>query len=197
MSQDIEKTSHKQTFKFLLAILAIMLLLLPFVTTFNSILTEIINNIGFYRTIQATVVPFESRLVVGIVRGVGVPAFLAPAGERASFYLTKGKQYSPVELQWNCLGWQSLLLLILSLVVGLQGDFTRISKIECILIGFLGTFLTNIFRMVFITIGIYYVNTIFALLLHDYLAALTTIIWLIFFWWFSYAYVLEEKPAPA
>jgi len=192
---------EKDTFKLLLAALAVMLVLLPFLTTFNSVLTSVINKIGLYQTIQKTIVPFESRLIVTIIRPLGIPAFLAPAtsnvggpGERASFYLLKGSEYFPVQLQWNCLGWQSFLLLIFSLVVGLQGNFTKISKIECVLIGILGTFLINIFRMVFITIGIYYVNTVFALLIHDYFAALTTIIWLFFFWWFSYSFVLEEKP---
>ena len=185
-------SNQKQTFKLLLAGLAVMLVLLPFVTTFNSVLTEIVNKIGFYRTLQETIVPFESRLIVLVVRFLGVSAFLAPVGERASFYLLKGSQYFPVELQWNCLGWQSLLLLGISFLVGLSGNFTKLSKLECILIGLLGTFLLNIFRMVFITVGIYYVNTVFALLIHDYFAALTTIIWLFFFWWFSYSFVLEE-----
>jgi len=183
----------KQTFKLLFAILAVMLLLLPFVTTFNSVLTELVNRVGLYRSLQQTIVPFEARLVVGIIRPLGIPAFLAPAGERAAFYLQRGKEYLPVELQWNCLGWQSLLLLGVSLLVGLQGNFTRLSKLECIMIGFLGTFLTNILRMVFITVGIYYVNTVFALLIHDYFAAFTTILWLFFFWWFSYSFVLEER----
>jgi hypothetical protein len=47
--------------------------------------------------------------------------------------------------------------------------------------------------MVFITVGIYYVNTVFALLIHDYFAAFSTIVWLMFYWWFSYAFVLEHK----
>jgi len=184
---------QKKTFKLLLAGLAVMLALLPFVTTFNSVLTAVINKIGLYQTMQKTVVPFESRLIIILVRFLRVPAFLAPAGERASFYFLKGAEYFPVELQWNCLGWQSLLLLFISLVVGLQGNFSRLSKVECVLIGLTGTFLVNILRMVFITIGIYYINTVFALLIHDYFAALTTIIWLFFFWWFSYAFVLETK----
>lgn len=172
-----------------------MLVVLPFVTTFNSVLTALINKIGLYRNLQETIVPFESRLIVLVVRFLGVSAFLAPVGERASFYLLKGSQYFPVELQWNCLGWQSLLLLGLSFVVGFQGHFTRLSKFECFLIGVLGTFLINIFRMVLITVGIYYVNTVFALLIHDYFAALTTVAWLFFFWYFSYSFVLEEiKP---
>lgn len=184
---------QKQTFKLLLIGLAVMLALLPLVTTFNSVLTELINKIGLYRVIQETVVPFESRLVVAIVRLLGIPAFLAQAGDQASFYFIKGQEAFPVQLQWNCLGWQSLLLLFLSFAVGFMGNFTRISKLECVLIGLLGTFLINIFRMVFITIGIYYVNTVFALLIHDYFAAIVTIIWLFGFWWFSYSFVLETK----
>lgn len=184
---------QKNTFKLLLAVLAVMLVTLPFVTTFNSVLTGLIERVGLYRTIQEVIVPFESRLVVTIIRFLDIPAFLAPAGEKASFYFIKGQEAFPVQLQWNCLGWQSLLLLFLSFAVGLLGNFTRISKLECVLIGLLGTFLINIFRMVFITVGIYYVNTVFALLIHDYFAALTTIAWLFGFWWFSYSFVLEEK----
>lgn len=184
---------QKQTFKLLLVGLVIMLVLLPFVTTFNSALTLVIEKIGFYQTIQNMIVPFESRLVVAVIRLLQIPAFLAPEGERAAYYLLKGKTYFSVELQWNCLGWQSLLLLLVSFMVGFQGHFTNLSKLQCIAIGFLGTFLINIFRMVFISVGLYYVNTIFALLIHDYFAALVTIAWLFFFWWFSYKYVLEEK----
>lgn len=184
---------EKKTFQLLFAALAVLLMILPFVTTFNSVLTSVVNKIGLYRTVQNMIVPFESRLIVTLVQLLGIPAFLAPAGERAAFYLLKGKEYFPVELQWNCLGWQSLLLLGLSLLVGLQGNFTRLSRVECVLIGLLGTFSVNLFRMVFITLGIYYINTVFALLIHDYFAALTTIAWLFFFWWFSYSFVLEKR----
>lgn len=184
---------QKQTFKLLFLGLIAMLVVLPFVTTFNSVLTELINRIGFYKVIQDNVVPFEARIVVSIIRPLGVPAFLAPMGEQADFYFLKGREVFPVDLQWNCLGWQSLLLLLISFAVGFQGNFTKISKLECIIVGFLGTFLINIFRMVFISVGVYYVNTIFALLIHDYFAALVTVIWLFFFWWFSYSFVLEEK----
>lgn len=186
---------QKNTFKLLFLGLVVMLVALPFVTTFNSALTAVINKVGFYKVIQETVVPFESRFVVTIIRFLGVPAFLSPLGETADFVLVKGKDYFPVDLQWNCLGWQSLLLLFISFLVGFQGNFTRLSKLECIAIGLLGTFLVNIFRMVFISVGVYYVNTIFALLIHDYFAAFVTILWLFFFWWFSYSFVLETKDA--
>jgi exosortase/archaeosortase family protein len=186
---------QKKTFKLLLAGLAIILALLPFITTFNAVLTEIINSLGLYKAIQDTLVPWESSLIVVIARWLGIKAFVLPKEEVGAFVIQKGNEYLPADLQWNCLGWQSLVLLLVSFVVGLQGNFTRISRLECVLIGLLGTFLINILRMVFITVGIYYINSAFALLIHDYFAALTTILWLFFFWWFSYAYVLEEKSA--
>lgn len=185
--------NQKDTFKLLFLGLIGMLVVLPFVTTFNSALTELINRVGFYKVIQDNVVPFEARIVVSIIRPLGIPAFVALPGERAAFYFLKGREYFPVDLQWNCLGWQSLLLLLISFAVGFQGNFTKLSKLECVVIGFLGTFLINIIRMVFISAGVYYVNTVFALLIHDYFAAFVTVIWLFFFWWFAYKFVLEER----
>jgi exosortase/archaeosortase family protein len=191
----MEGLNQKRTFKLLFAALAVMLALLPFVTTFNTMLTEFINSIGLYQRLQERLVPWEASMVVTIVRLLGINAFLLPKEEIGAFVIDRGGELIPADLQWNCLGWQSLVLLVLSFIAGFQGNFTRLSIIECVLIGLLGTFLLNILRMVFITIGIYYVNTAFALLIHDYFAAFTTIIWLFFFWWFSYAFVLEEKVA--
>lgn len=188
---------QKQIFKLLLLGLVVMLTILPVVTTFNASLTQLFNKIGFYKTIQDNLVPFEAKMVVSAVRTLGVPAFLSDGNQEflkeADFFLLKDNEYHPVDMQWNCLGWQSLLLLLISFGIGLQGGHKKLSIIECMLIGIIGTFLINIFRMVFITIGLYYVNTVFALLIHDYFAALTTIVWLFFFWWFSYKYVLEER----
>lgn len=183
---------HKKTFKLIIVFLVIMLSILPFVTTFNSFLTTIVNNFKLYRILQDFVVPIESRLVVAIVRWFDVPAYLAQYNDPASFYILKGNEYMSILIEWNCLGWQSILLLGISFVFGLDGNFTNLSKMECIVIGILGTFLINLLRMVFIVAGVYFVNDLFALLIHDYFAALTTIIWLFFFWWFSYTYVLNE-----
>ncbi|HKZ34700.1 MAG TPA: exosortase/archaeosortase family protein [Patescibacteria group bacterium] len=185
--------NQKRTFQIIFIFLALLLVLLPFVTTFNSVLTSLINQIGWYKKLQEFAVPFEARFIVIVLRFIGIPSYLAQPGDTMSFYVLKEYEYWPVQLQWNCLGWQSLLLLTISFLAGLQGNFSLRSKIECIFIGVLGTFLVNIARMVFITAGVYYVNTIFANLIHDYFAALTTIIWLLLFWWFSYSYVLETK----
>lgn len=76
---------------------------------------------------------------------------------------------------------------------GLRGTFSNLSRLKCVLFGLLGTLLMNIFRMSLIAIGIYYVNSLAAQIVHDYFAAFLTLIWLIFFWWFSYSFVLEER----
>ena len=183
---------QKEIFKYLFIGTVIILLMLPAVTTFNSVITEFVDKIGIYKSMQDILVPFESKIVVMILRFFGVAAFVAQTGEKASFYLLKGHVYTPFQMQWNCLGWQSLLLLFLSFLPGLQGAYTKFSKLETILIGILGTFLINIFRMVFISLGLNYISTLFALLIHDYFAAFVSIVWFFFFWWFSYKYVLES-----
>jgi exosortase/archaeosortase family protein len=184
--------SQKRTFKYILIGLVILLVTLPFVTTFNSILTNLVNRVGIYHVLQNSVVPVESRLVVAVVRLFGVPAYMGKASLGASFYVEKGGEYLPIRIEWNCIGWQSLLLLLISFVVGFQSKFSGISKLKCVTVGLLGTFLINILRMVFIVIGTFYWTPIFVLLIHDYFAALVTVLWLLFFWWFSYKFILEE-----
>ena len=184
-----EVMGEKKTFKTLFILLAITLAVLPFVTTFNSFLTALVESSRLYRLVQETILPWEVRMVGVVLQflKIGVGAGVD------TLYLTQGSKRVAVYVAWNCIGWQSLLLFLVSLVVGLQGDFTRFSKINVAAIGFLGIILLNIFRMVVVAVGIFYINDVFALVLHDYFAALLTIIWLIFFWWFSYSYILEEK----
>jgi len=57
----------------------------------------------------------------------------------------------------------------------------------------MGTFFVNLFRLVFVTLLLAYSRPLFAVVYHDYLAAIVTIAWLFLFWWFSYSFVLENK----
>ena len=41
-----------------------------------------------------------------------------------------------------------------------------------------------------------FLRPIYFYVYHDYLNAIAIVVWLIFFWWFSYKYVLEEKRIP-
>jgi exosortase/archaeosortase family protein len=86
-----------------------------------------------------------------------------------------------------------MILLAITFATGLKGRFTNLSKLETVVVGILGTFLTNLFRMAFIVTLSYYWNSVAAMIMHDYFASLVAIIWMLFFWWFSYRYILEDK----
>lgn len=178
---------QKRTFTTIFALLAVFLAVLPFLVTFNEVLTHLVEKFRLYMWVQEQIVPLEVRMVGVLVSPLGIN-FLAHQNGMTVNGIYAG-------MTWNCIGWQSLLLLIITLVVGLRGNYTLVSKMETVLIGLLGTFLVNMARLVFIVILLAYSRPLFAVVYHDYLAAIVTIIWLFGFWWFSYSYVLEEKQA--
>ncbi len=176
---------QKQTFAIIFALLAILLAILPFLVTFNEALTKIVEKLNLYMWLQERLVPLEVRMVGLLVGPLGIKFIAYNDGMNVNGTFAK--------MTWNCLGWQSLLLLLITLLVGLRGNYTRISKIEAIAIGLLGTFFVNLFRLVLITILLAYSLPLFAVVYHNYLAAIVTVVWLFVFWWFVYGFVLEEK----
>ena len=178
----------KNNYKSVLIVLVVVLMLLPFVNTFSALLTKVVENTGFYKFIAVNIVPYVVRLVMGIINLFGVRTMW---GE-TMFLVFKNGDPIAINISWNCLGWQSLVILFATFVGGgLSGNFTSRSKIECIIIGILGTFAFNIIRIAVSVLAIVFVNRFFASLLHDYLMILFTLVWMIMFWWFSYKYVLE------
>jgi exosortase/archaeosortase family protein len=177
---------QKKVFGLIFAVFAILLIILPFIVSFNDFLTRFIESIKIYTWIQTAVVPYEVGMVRVMVSIFGI--FFTPY---ANGMMVNG---TFLEMTWNCIGWQSLLLLILTIWVGLgSGNYTLMSKIEVIAIGFLGTFLMNLLRLSLIVIIWAYARPIYFYVYHDYLSAIATAIWLFIFWWFSYKYVLREK----
>lgn len=175
----------KETFKNIFVVLAVILIILPFLTTFSEQLTGLLQKTPIYRFIQEHIVPYEVKIVVWILGLVKVPV---------SFFgdeLNVNGQH--LRVTWNCLGWQSVLFLLVSMATGLQGQFKTLSKLEAVVIGVLGTFWINIARIVFVSILGGYFPSVFAIVFHDYLATLVTALWLFGFWWFSYSFVLEGK----
>lgn len=176
---------EKRTFTLIFALLAVFLAILPFLVTFNEALTHLVEKFRLYMWVQERIVPLEVRMVGVLVSPLGIDYLAHPNG------MTVNGTYAG--MTWNCIGWQSLLLLIITLVVGLRGNYTLVSKIETILIGLLGTFLVNLGRLTLIVIILAYSRPLFAVVYHDYLAAIVTIIWLFVFWYFAYSFVLESK----
>lgn len=177
----------KSTFQNLFIILVIFLMLLPFVTTFNEFLTKIVEKTGLYKLIQASFIPYETMLVRTILSLFGITT--APG----TVAIVKNGVPQGTYIAWNCIGWQSLVILLFSLKAGFQGNFTKLSVLQAAIFGILGTFLINIFRISIILIILYYFDKLPAMIFHDYSSVILTIIWLFFFWWFAYSFILEKK----
>jgi exosortase/archaeosortase family protein len=184
----LHKTSLvKQTFSSLFLILIVVLMLLPFVTTFNELLTRIVESSLLYKPIEKYFVPYEVMLVRTVISWFGV---VTKAGTIA---VVKNGVNQGTFISWNCIGWQSFVILLISLKAGLSGNFTLVSKLETLIMGVLGTFFLNLGRISLVLILLYHVGRAPAVIFHDYAAVFLSIIWLFFFWWFSFNFILEER----
>lgn len=181
----MKKGNQRSVFILLLTLLAVALLILPFLVTFNEFLTRLFEHFRFYGWLEKLMTPLFSKMVVVLVRPLGINIIAFSGGVVANDI--------PLRLSWNCLGWQSFLLLCLTLLSGLTGNFTLGSKIEAIVLGILGTFFVNLLRITSTVILAVYSSQVFAIVYHNYASALISLSWLIFFWWFVYAYVLREE----
>lgn len=173
----------------IIGFLVFSLTLFPFVTAFNDFLTNWMLNLKAYNILTDIIVPQQIKWVVVILRFIGIEAqatreyILIPSAEKNLLF----------ELIWNCIGWQSFVMFILTALIMLSGKFMLFSKIKAIVLGVIGTVLVNILRIVFVIWLYSVVGGGFAVVFHDYGALITNTFWLICFWLFVYSFVLEEN----
>jgi exosortase/archaeosortase family protein len=182
---------EKSTFQLIFVILVLILMFLPFVTTFNEILTKVVERAGWYGTIREWLVPYLVRMVTMVLHFFGVltEQSMQTITVRPNAMTAGG---SIVYISWNCIGWQSFLLFILTLFTGLQGNFKLRTKLYTVLFGLLGTFWMNVFRISFIVLVAHWWGRLPAVIFHDYGSTILIVLWLFFFWWVSYTYLLEK-----
>jgi len=185
-----EQENEGLTYQHLLAVSAVSFLVLPFVTTFNDFLTKMVEGTGLYRLVQGMIVPTLVRMVGAVLRYFfGVQASIS----NTSVYLQGAGLPIGIYISWNCVGWQSLVLFLFTLITGLQGPYTLRSKVKCLLLGAEGTFLVNLLRIVLSCLLAFHFGYLPAVIFHDYLGTLLLIAWLGIFWYFSFDVVLERK----
>ena len=179
-----------RTFSRIIIIAAVMLLILPFTTTFSEMLTTVVINIGIYRFIEGGIRPIFTRAVGGIIKYVcGIPTVIS----KDSLYLLRNGMPIKVYISWNCIGWQSFILFAITLLTGLQGPYTTWSKVKCVAVGLEGTVLLNVFRVAFTCVLLYYVGYLPALIFHDYFGTVLTLVWLAVFWYVSFEHLLKRR----
>jgi thaumarchaeosortase len=174
----------------LLAAGSLILLALPFVTSYNDLLTAAGMRLGLSGPLQS-VSPVEARMVVALLNLLGVHS--AAAGSQLVVWGAAG----PVNLfiSWNCIGWQSLVLLGLSLIAGLHGG-NREAATQVVLLGLFGTVLVNVLRVTIVCLLAATVGRWPAVLFHDYAGTLMTIAWLFAFWVGVQRWVLVDRLRP-
>jgi exosortase/archaeosortase family protein len=178
---------QKKVFVYIFLVFSLVLLSLPFLVTANDLLTQIVEKNAFYLWIQDNIVPIEAKMMGAILLPFGYNYAYSPSN---STIVVNGL---PMGITWNCLGWQSFLLLFVSLTVGFRGKYSKVSILVALGIGVLGTFWLNIGRMLFTILLAVHAQPVFRIVFHDYLAAGTTVIWLFIFWWFSYSFILDPS----
>jgi exosortase/archaeosortase family protein len=172
----------------LLAVAAVMLAILPFVSTFDDLLTAIGMRLGIAAPLQ-WIVPAEVRVTVVLLGLVGIHA--GAAGNQLVVWNLSGAPQT-LFISWNCVGWQSLILLGLSLMVGLRGPMTASTRAQVILLGVLGTVLVNIARITVVCLLAALAGYLPAVLFHDYGGTLLLVAWLFSFWLIAYRWLVPD-----
>jgi exosortase/archaeosortase family protein len=184
-----EGTFGRLTYQRLLIISAITFLLLPFITTFNEFLTAIVENTPLYTLIQRMIVPNLVKMIGAVLQYFfGITTSVSSA----NLFLQGEGHAVNIYISWNCIGWQSLILFVFTLITGLQGPYTLKSKTYCLILGLEGTFLVNLGRIVLVILVAFYWGHLPAVIIHDYGGTIIILVWLALFWFFSFNYVLKR-----
>ncbi len=174
----------------LLALLCGLLMLLPLVTTFDDFLTAWALRLGANNPLQM-IVPVEARMVVGLLGVAGIHA--AASGSHLVVWDGGGAMHT-LFISWNCIGWQSLLLLGVSFLSGLGGNHPIETRIQVVVIGVAGTMLLNLLRVAVVAGIAATVGVTPAVLFHDYGGTILTIAFLFAFWMFVQRWILGSAP---
>jgi exosortase/archaeosortase family protein len=175
----------------LIAVTCAMLMLLPLVTTFNDLLTSWAMGLGANNPLQ-TIVPIEARMVVGLLGLIGVHA--AASGSYLVVWDGAGAMHT-LFISWNCIGWQSLVLVGVSFLSGLRGSHPLEARIQVVLIGIAGTMLLNLMRVAAVAAIAATVGVGPAVFFHDYGGTLLVIGFLFAFWMFVQRWILVAIPS--
>jgi len=175
----------------LLAILCALLMLLPLVTTFDDFLATWALQLGANNPLQA-IVPVEARMVVGLLGLAGIHA--AASGSHLVVWDGSGAMHT-LFISWNCIGWQSLVLLGVSFMSGLRGRHSLEARIQVVVIGVAGTMLLNLLRVAAVAGIAATVGVTPAVLFHDYGGTILVVAFLFGFWIFAQRWILGSGPS--
>ena len=175
----------------LIALSCALLMVRPLVTTFDDFLTSWALQLGANNPLQS-IVPVESRMVVGLLTAFGIKA--EASGSHLVVWDGAGAMHVLL-ISWNCIGWQSLVLLGVSFLTGLRGHHPLEARVQVIVIGVAGTMLLNRLRVAAVAALAATWGQTAALLFHDYGGTILVVGWLFAFWMFVQRWILPPDPS--
>jgi len=175
----------------LIALACALLMVLPLVTTFDDFLSNWALQLGADNTLQA-IVQTEARMVVGLLAAVGIKA--VASGSYIVVWDRAGIMHTLL-ISWNCIGWQSLILLGVSFLSGLRGRHPLEARIQVVIIGVAGTMLLNLLRVAAVAALAATWGETPAILFHDYGGTVLVVGWLFAFWIFVQRWILPLVPS--
>ena len=166
------------------------LTILPLITTINDLLTQLALGSGLYKILEKYTVPVMVRLAGTVLEEIFKIETVISGS--SIFMMTDGLPYE-IDIVWNCVGWQSFILLALALVTVLQGKYTLGSRIKCVVLGIEGVVILNIIRVTSTCLLLLNGGYGPAITFHDYFSTVLTFIWLSAFWYLSQNFILDYK----
>jgi exosortase/archaeosortase family protein len=166
---------------------AIFMLLTPFVATLDDLLAALAQRFGLDAAVAFIAIP-EARLVAVALNVLGVAA----SSDGATITVAGAHPVSLV-IGWNCVGWQGLVLLGLTFVVGLRPQDELEARVHVVTIGVLGTVIINLARIAAVSILAARVGYYPAIFVHDWAATIVTVAWLTAFWLFAQRWILSAR----
>jgi exosortase/archaeosortase family protein len=132
------------------------------------------------------IVPIEARMVVGLLGFMGIHA--AASGSHLVIWDSAGSMHT-LFISWNCIGWQSLILLGVSFLSGLRGGQRVEARIQVVIIGIAGTMLLNLIRVAAVAVIAATLGQTPAVIFHDYGGTILVVAWLFAFWVFAQRFI--------
>jgi len=164
--------------------------ILPLITTINDLLTQLALGSGLYTILEKYAVPVMVRLAGTVLEEIFK---IETVISGSNLYMMTGGLPYEVDIVWNCVGWQSFILLAISLVTILQGKYTLGSRIKCVVLGIEGVVILNIIRVTSTCLLLLNGGYGPAITFHDYFSTVLTFIWLSGFWYLSQNFILDYK----
>lgn len=177
----------------LAAVGSIALLIMPIFSTFGELLTNLAIVSGVDAALGQWVAPAEASLVHGLLALLGYGS----AARGSVLSITDGVRDVSLYISWNCVGWQTLIFLALTLPTGLHGQHTLRSKLEVAALGVFGIAVLNVLRIAVVGLVALNFGQLPAVIVHDYGSVVATVVFLMAFWAIAHNAILEPRAQTA